>query len=211
MAWVGQVLGAVGAVLGLHAPAELAQPNSWQVAVGVALLSSASMILGQIVVFQINRVRGWRLALGVAIGAVAYTGLRALLAVLLALLAWAVRGNETSASTLGAVYLYSTAPLIWGFLVAIPYLGLGIARILEAWSLLAMIAMLTTLMSNGWLALAAAAIVWGTGQLLSRVLAHPLSRFASWLWTVITRKPTIVTTNDILAGAPMIPISSAAS
>ena len=84
------------------------------------------------------------------------------------------------------------------------------SRILEGWSMLALAAMVTTATANPWLALTIAAVAWGLGQALSRLLAHPLSHVASRLWTWISGQPTVTTTNDILAGAPLIPMEKSA-
>lgn len=204
--WLAQVFGAAWDVLRLSTPAALGSSDAWSVAIGVALFAGLSVVLGQIAVFRINRVHGWQLALGVAIGSTADAALRVLIGVLLGLLSWSVDRDGTGATSLVLGYLFATAPQLLGFLAAIPYIGLAISRLLEGWSMLALAVMVTTATANPWLALLVSAVAWGLGQLLSRLLAHPLSTAASWLWTQISGKPTITTTNDILAGAPLIPL-----
>lgn len=208
--WIGRVLEAAWTVLRLGSPTALHDPDAASVGLGVALLAGVSVVLGQIAVFRINRLRGWRLILGVGIGACANAGLRIIIALLLGLLSWLLDRSPHDPWSLSLAYLFATAPLILGFFAAIPYIGLAISRILEGWSMLALAAMVTTATANPWLALTIAAVAWALGQVLSRLLAHPLSRVASRLWTWISGQPTVTTTNDILAGAPLIPMEKSA-
>lgn len=209
MDWLARVFEASGDVLRLQTPTALQSPDALSIAIGVALLAGLSVILGQIAVFRINRMRGWPLALGVAIGATANAALRAVIGGLLGLISWLVDRNAADAASLAIAYLFSIAPQLLGFLAAIPYAGIGISRLLEGWSMLALAVMVAAATGDPWLALLTAGIAWGLGQLLSRLLAHPLSIAASWLWTLISGTPTITTTNDILAGAPLIPLEKA--
>lgn len=188
----------------LRPPAALGHPGALSVALAVAALAGVSTEMGQLAIFATNRVRGWRLLLGMSIGALANVALRAMLAALIALLAFIATGRADVGS-LALVYLFSTAPHLLGFLAAIPYFGLGLSRLLEGWTLLALAAILGHLIGRPWVALAIAASVWALGQLLSRVLARPASALASVVWTRLTGSPTVVTANDILTGAPMIP------
>lgn len=209
MEWIAEVLRAAWTVLSFGSPDALAGPRSVSIGLGVALVAGVSIVLGQIVVFRINRIHGWRLVLGVSVGALANVGLRVLIALALGLLALLFGLSGPEAATLMTAYLFAMAPQILGVLAAIPYLGMAISRILEGWSMLALAVMVTAGTANPWLALAIAAVAWALGQLLSRLLAHPVSRVASWLWTRVTGQPTITTSNDILAGAPLIPMEKA--
>lgn len=206
MNWWSEVWAAVWQACLLRAPDALGQPGAVSVALGVALFAAVSTELGQLAVFNANRVRGWRLVLGMALGALANAGLRALMGIALGLIALAVSGDSARGEAMVLVYLFATAPHVLGVFSAIPYLGLGFARLLEGWTLLAMAAILGDLLGRPWVALAIAASVWLIGQLLSRVLAQPFSVLASRAWTLLTGRPTVVTANDILSGAPMIPL-----
>ena len=113
---------------------------------------------------------------------------------------------------LAAIAVYFIAPQLamarFAF-QSVPTALLTPDRLLEGWSMLALAVMVAAATGDPWLALLTAGIAWGLGQLLSRLLAHPLSIAASWLWTLISGTPTITTTNDILAGAPLIPLEKA--
>lgn len=209
MDWLARVFGTAWQALCLQSPAAVTAPDSVSIAIGVALFAGLSVMLGQIVVFRINRMRGWRLVLGVVIGSAANAALRVLIGVLLGLLSWLLDRSDADAQSLVVVYLIATAPHLLGFLAAIPYLGLGISRVLEGWSMLALAVMVSAGTANPWVALLVAGLAWGLGQFFSRILAHPLSLAASWLWTRVTGEPTVTTTNDILAGAPLIPMEKA--
>src|SRR5688500_2225322 len=74
------VLAAVGDVWAFRAPARLTHPHEavWAPAIGVAVLAGTSMMLGNVVVFAINRVSGLRMVAGIALGAVFMAVLRML-------------------------------------------------------------------------------------------------------------------------------------
>lgn len=105
-------------------PAALAwvrdQPYSIGLTAGVALLAGISVMLGHAVVLLLNRITGWRFAIGLLVSAVWLVLLHALESVVLwALGSWA-SGQPVPYLTVLTGVLVSTAPQIWGFLVLIP-------------------------------------------------------------------------------------------
>lgn len=207
--WVGDVLAAVADVWAFRAPVPLVTHarTALPVAVGVAVLAGISTMVGHAVVFAINRVSGLRMLAGIGLGALYTVLLRGLIAATLALTALALTQGRVDAQTLGICYLFALAPLVLGFLVFIPHFGLVIGRILEGWSLLCLVALISPVLGVGrWYALAAGGAAWLLGQLLSRLLSRPLAGISSRLWSLATGHETFLTAQDILTGAPFVPL-----
>lgn len=207
--WVAQVLVAVRDVLVLRAPSVvLDDPRSaLPVALGVALLAGLSTMAGHAVVFALNRIGGLRLVAGMGVGAVYVVLLRALTAAVLAVGLPLVTPGDVDGGLVAVVFLVAIAPHALGFLVFVPYLGLGFGRLLEVWSLVALVVLLGAALGlDRWPAIAAGGGAWLAGQLLSRLLARPLAALASRAWTLATGHPSFVTVRDVLSGAPLIPL-----
>ena len=102
--------------------AELGLP-SLQTAGLIALIAGFSTLLGHCAILFINRVKGVRFLAALAVGAVFLLLLYGFQAMIL----WAVTGPITQQAAsfhdIVTVTLASTAPLAFGFLVFIPYLG----------------------------------------------------------------------------------------
>lgn len=176
-------------------------------AIGVALLAAASTMLGHVAILKLNRITGFHLVTSLGIGAVLLT----LLYVTQAAVTWALASLVLTrpAPLLGiiVVALLSLAPLVLNFLTALPHLGLGIGRVLEAWSFLVFwYGISHTLGLNWYQSLAIALGGWFAMQLLSRAVRRPLNWALSNLWRLATGRPTMVTSRDILAGMPIIPV-----
>lgn len=207
--WLAVVFDAVGDVWAFRAPARLTHPDEgvWTPAIGVAVLAGLSMMVGNLVVFAINRVSGLRMLAGMAMGAVFMAALRMLSATAIALAAWGVTRGRIDGEMIAITYLFALAPLVLSFLVFIPHLGLGIGRLLEVWSVLCLVALLSPVLGVGrWAALAIALGGWLLSQLLSRLLAKPLAALTSRIWTLATGHTSLVTAKDILTGATFVPL-----
>lgn len=209
MDWVADVLLATVQAWSLQPPSVLYESgaDAASIAWGVTLLAALSTVLGQAGIFGINRISGWQLVMGVALGALYNAALRFLQAVGIGLLTSIVTGVGPAGGALALIYLFALAPYALGFLVFLPHVGRGIAVVLEGWTLLALIAILTAVVGSPWVALAIGGIIWVLGQVASRVLGRPLAALTSKVWTLATGRPTLVTANDILAGAPFVPLS----
>lgn len=207
--WFAEVLDAVGDVWAFRAPDSLVHgpTHAWPIALGVALLAGLSTMVGHAVVFAINRVSGLRMVAGMAIGAVFTVALRLLTATSIAVLSWAATAGRVQGEVVGICYLFALAPLVLSFLVFLPYFGLFLGRLLEGWALLCLVALLSPVLGVGrWAALALAGGAWLVTQLLSRVLAGPLAVVSSRVWTLATGHESFLTAQDILTGAPFVPL-----
>lgn len=205
------VFSAIGQVWALRAPAALLAPGGGvATGIGVALVAALSWVLGHAVVFGINKVTGMRMLAGIGVGVLYVAAVRVLIAFGIALLAWLVSGERAAAATIGVTYLYALAPLVLSVLIFIPHLGIGIGRVLEVWSVLALTALLVPTLGVGrWQALLIAALAWLLGLAVSRLAAKPVALVSSRIWTLATGQQTFVTAADVLSGAPFIPVQAA--
>ncbi len=206
---VTSVLSAVVDVWALRPPEVLALTtrSAAPIAIGVALLAGLSTAVGHAVIYAINRVKGVRMIVCISLMAVYTTLLRVALAATIAAVGWALTQGRVDGATIALVYLLSLAPHVLQVLVFIPHLGLGIGRLLEGWSVLALVVMLAHVLAIGWWwALLLSGGIWLATQLISHLLARPLARTTSRLWRLATGHATYLTAHDVLAGAPFVPL-----
>ncbi len=179
-------------------------------ALGVAVLAWASIALGHGGVLLLNRVHGVRMVIAGLLGAVLFFTLR----VVEALATWAVAtvatGRAIPVDDMVTLFLLAMAPHVFALITFVPHLGLFLARALEAWSFLVIFLLLASLYG---ITVGYALVITGSGwlamQLLSRALTAPVGWIASRLWSIASGQPVLVTSRDILAGTPFIPVDAA--
>lgn len=182
-------------------------PRLW-VAVGVALIAAFSTLVGHGVIFMLNRVHGVRLAVSLALGSVYLLLLHTLTGVVIGVVATLMAG-DVPARTIVVVYLLSLAPRALSFLVFIPHLGLGIGKVIEGWCLITLFLALSHELGLGpWRALLVGGTAWLAAQVVSHLIARPLSALVSVVWTRVTGRPTFVTAHDLLADGPFVPVDA---
>jgi hypothetical protein len=182
-------------------------PFAGWVSVTIAVLAGASTLLGNSVVLFLNRVRGWRFAISLLLNGLGFAALYVMQALVIALVGFLVTGERLSLLIAAQAVLLATAPLLFGFFELIPYLGTGIARLLQAWGVVALWAVVGTLYQvDRWTALLITLLGWGAMQLLSWALARPLTALGRWVWRLATGNPTILTAKDLLSGHQFVPV-----
>lgn len=175
--------------------------NAAWVAVTIAILAGASTLLGNSVVLFVNRVRGVRFAISLLINGVGFVVLYAVQALIIAVVGYLVTGERLDLGTSTWAVLLATAPLVFGFFELIPYLGPGIARLLQAWGLIALWAVVDVLYQVGhWRSLLIVGAGWGAMQLVSWLLSRPLAALGALVWRLTTGLPGMVTAHDLLSG-----------
>lgn len=185
-------------------------PTTLWVALGVALLAGASMMVGHSGILIINGVRGLRLATAAILTVLIVTFLYLVLASLLFVGGWLLGADATFGAVARTVMLAAT-PLVFGFIIIVPYLGPLIARLLNLWSLFILVGLLRPLLEVGiWVALALGLGSWIAMQILGRVLAHPLDWLFAKAWQLAAGRAVLFSTRDVLAGHPLIEIEQAA-
>jgi hypothetical protein len=82
----------------------------------------------------------------------------------------------------------SYAPLVFGFLILMPYLGPFVQRLLYAWSfMVALRAVSFTFQVGFWPALLCVGIGWLLLMLLTATIGRPIIAVRNWAWHQITR------------------------
>ncbi|MGC3954473.1 MAG: hypothetical protein QM804_09520 [Propionicimonas sp.] len=176
-------------------------PNPAGVAITIAVLAGASTLVGNSVVLFVNRVRGVRFAISLLINGLGFVLLYAVQALIIAVVGYLVTGERLDLWAATWAVLLSTAPLVFGFFELIPYLGTGIARLLQAWGFIALWAVVDVLYQVGyWRSLLIVAAGWGVMQLASWLLARPLAALGLVVWRLTTGLPGIVSAHDLLSG-----------
>lgn len=182
-------------------------PLTLEIAVTIAALAGISTLLGDSVVLFLNRVRGWRFAVTMLLNALGFVLLYALQALVIAIVGPLIVGHTPGLATVTRGVLIATAPMIFGFLVLIPYLGPAIARVLQAWGLLVLWLVNDVLFQTDlWTALVITGIGWGVMQLLSWSLSRPIGWIGDRIWRVVTGKPSMMTGRDLLSGHMFMPL-----
>ncbi|MBD1911671.1 MULTISPECIES: CAAX protease [unclassified Leptolyngbya] len=160
----------------------VAVPWGFWFALEVVLAAGLSLAVGQSIILFINRVRPVRFIFSLLLNAVLYVcGFLFLVfsTWLITLFPWAV---QASLGDLIRVLGITYAPLLFGFLAAIPYLGIPLLTLLSVWHFLALVvgfAGLTevSLTQSIWYV----AVGWGVLQILQRVIGQPIANLGRWV------------------------------
>ena len=178
----------------------------------VVLLAGLSQTLGQSVMLFINRVKPLRFVLSVAIAAVLFVFNYNFWV----FSTWLVAGWFFDVSlplvevikTLG----FSYAPLLFGFLIVIPYFGMPILIVLSVWTLMAIATGLGTISALGiWDAFQCCLGGWLVLQLSQRIIgkaiANITSKIVDWVAGVkLITEPDYVE-QMLYTGLPIPPVS----
>lgn len=182
-------------------------PMSLQISITIAMLAGISTLLGNSVVLFLNRIRGWRFGVSLVFNGVSMVTLFVVQAVVIALIGYLFTGDRLTFFQAARAVMLATAPLLFGFLELAPYVGPGIARVLQIWSLLALWTIVAVIYQVGyWEALLITGVGWAVMQGLSWALARPLSALGNWIWKALSGSPTLLTAQDILAGQQFMPV-----
>jgi hypothetical protein len=182
-------------------------PNALEVSITIALLAGISTLLGNSVVLFLNHIRGWRFAASLVINGVSMVALFFAQAAVIALVGFLITGDQLSVLNAARAVMLSTAPLIFGFLELAPYVGPGIARVLQVWSLLALWLIVGAIYRvDYWTALLITGLGWAVMQGLSWALAKPLTGLGNWVWRTLSGNPTLLTAQDLLSGHQFMPV-----
>lgn len=141
----------------------------------VVLLAGFSQALGQSIVLFINRVKPIRFLLSLLIAALLF----AFEYGFWVLSTWGVSNlvfsDGVDLGLVARILGFSYAPLLFSFLVALPYLGMGLSILLWVWSLLVMVTYLSVVVaSSTWEAFACVALGWAVLRILQGNIGRPI-------------------------------------
>jgi len=182
-------------------------PLNLQIAVTIAVLAGASTLLGDSVVLFFNRVRGWRFAFTLLLNGVAMVLLYALQALVIAGIGHLLLGRGPGLAAVTRGVMLATAPLVFGLFALVPYFGPAIARVLQAWGVVALWVVNIVLFDTGlWTGLVITASGWLVMQGLSWAFARPVAWIGDRIWRLVTGKPFMLTGRDLLSGHLFLPL-----
>lgn len=200
----------VDGALGLDGRVLLAardDPRASAAALVLAVVAGASLTLGQSVVLFANRIPRGRFLVALLAGALLYVAR----IVLWACSIWIVglispRHALPLDATLLAV-CFGQAPQLFAFFEMLPYVGTSLRRVLDAYSLIVVVAGLRVMLDVPVrAALLAAGLGWLLQAFLSGLLERPLSGMRSWMWRVVSGRKEFSTAaqvvDELLAARP---------
>ncbi len=175
------------------------RPEATRVVMGVVFLAGMSSLIGQSVVLFINHVRPRRFLLSVLTNGFLFIISYFIWGVIISLTGRFLFPFDPPAWTVARLVGVSTAPLVFGFFILIPYLGPFIEKLLHVWSLL----LLTVIVAFQFqTSLVYALICVGSGWLvmmvLSKTLGRPVVYLRNRLWHGVTGSTLSTTSQDIL-------------
>jgi hypothetical protein len=197
---LSEVFALAGAALSLDrtALAMATAPEAVTPALVLALLAGLSLTIGQCFILFANGVSRRRFVLCLLLMTVVFlTGLLVWGASIW-LIATFFADVPVSVTDIVVAVCLGQAPLLFGFLVLIPYLGSSIRRILEAYSLVVVIAALSAMFAIRPLAaLGLCGLGWGLQYAMVGLLQRPLAGMRRWLWQAASGTPVYVPPREI--------------
>lgn len=148
----------------------------------VVLLAGLSQTLGQSVMLFVNRVRPWRFVLSVGIAGVLFLFNYNFWLLSTWLVARWIFEERLPLLSVVTTLGFSYAPLLLGFLIIIPYLGMPILVVLSIWTLMAISTGLGVISELGmWQGFESCLGGWLLWQLSQRVLGKAIARLVARL------------------------------
>ena len=178
--------------------AVLAQDGGERIALAVLFLGTFSLSIGQSVVLFANRVRRRRFVLSLLLSATLLVIGVFIWATAVWLLAATIFDAQQSFRAVFIVVALSYAPLLYGFLVVLPYLGNIIYVGLRIWILLVLLVAVQALFGFGWFeAVVCSLLGWFILELIVRIPA--ITAVEQWLWRITSGKEDLEDTHDIVS------------
>jgi hypothetical protein len=167
-------------------------------ALAVALLSGLSLTIGQCVILFANGVSRRRFLICALVMAGVYVLGLVVWGASIWLLSRYILGWTISLHDLVISVCLGQAPMLYAFLVVIPYFGSSIRRLLEAWSLVIVVSILGAVLEVPPLgALAMSGLGWAVRAVVVGVLQQPLAGMQTWLWRAASGQANFVNVHDL--------------
>ena len=164
-----------------------ASPDGDLVIAAMTVLAGASLLMGQSVILFVNRVKPGRFAFSLLFYGVVFALSLALWAAIVWLWAVILFGTRQPLVSVLRIAGLSSAPLLFGFLIFLPYLGTPIDWGLRIWSALIVLEIVRTSFDPPvWMAAVCAGLGWLIVHTLTRLLGSRLVAARDWLWRLAT-------------------------
>ncbi|WP_425308434.1 hypothetical protein AADG42_06650 [Ammonicoccus fulvus] len=177
----------------------LAPETSWVPLILIAVGAAAATLVGQSVVLLANRIRRWALVISLLFATIGILATHAVEGLLLWGLGQLIFPEPWTALEITKVVVLSSAPLVFGFLTAIPLLGPAINRLLSVWSLLVLWAIVAATFQVGfWAAAGLVLVAWLGTLLVGNLLGPLLASTRDRIWRRVTGRPLHLDTTFLL-------------
>lgn len=173
-------------------------PDGTRVAVYVLLLAGLSQAIAQGIVLFVNRIKPIRFVLSLGIAAILFVISTAFWVLSVWIVSHGLYGADTAFLTVFRVLGLALAPLLWSFLIALPYLGVPIGVVLSIWSLLSFVRGFDFVTGLGrWQALWCAVLGWVVFQVMQRTIGRPAAALGKWLSNSVAGKPLVTNIQEL--------------
>lgn len=175
-------------------------PQSTYLIFAVVMLAGASQLLGQSVALFVNRVSPRRFIVSLVLNGILFAISLVIWAITIWLIGTFIFAADTSLGQVIRIVCLGSAPLVFGFLILIPYLGTFISRVLSIWSFLIVLRDISFSFEIGVIgSLACVGLGWLLILFLSDTIGRPVIFLRDRIWRRITGSSLDVTAHDMLA------------
>ena len=172
--------------------------SSWLV-VGIVFLSGASVLIGQSVVLFVNRVRRGRFIFSLALNGIMYIISYFVWGVTIAVIGLLLFEFNPGPWAIVRMVGLSTAPLIFGFFILIPWMGPFIGRILNVWGFLILVSVVEFGFQVGLIgALVTVGLGWLAMMLLNNLVGKPIVAMRNKMWQKVAGTTLDASSQDLL-------------
>ncbi len=174
-------------------------PQSAWVIGGIVFLAGASTLLGESAILFVNRVRRGRFFMSLVTNGIVFMISYAVWGLTISIVGRVLfQVNPPWGQVVRMVGL-STAPLVFGFLVLIPWMGPFISKLLNVWSLLILVGIVQYEFRIGlWGAVTCVGLGWLLSLLFTNTIGGPVVRLRNKVFQKVSGSSLARTNEDIL-------------
>jgi hypothetical protein len=175
-------------------------PQGLEIIMGIIFLSGMSMLLGQSVMLFVNQVRRGRFFFSLATNGLVFLASYVIWGTAVAFSAWLLFDvGEIRLVIVAFLVGISTAPMVFGFLILIPYMGPAIGKVLSVWQLLIMTTIVQFTFEVDFIPAAiCVGLSWLLMLLLSNTIGKPVVRLRNFVYRKATGSSLDATMQDIV-------------
>lgn len=174
-------------------------PQSAWVVAGIVFLAGASTLLGHSAVLFINRVRKSRFVISLITNGLIFV----VSYIVWGLIVWTIGRILFNLDPPWGQFVrmvgLSTAPLVFGFLVLIPWMGPFVGKVLNVWSMLILIAIVEHQFKIGfWGAVICVGLGWLASLALTNTIGRPVAALRNKVFQKVSGSKLDSTADDLL-------------
>jgi hypothetical protein len=179
--------------------AVLDNPSANSIVLGIVFLAGASTLLGHSVVLFVNRVRRGRFFLSLSLNGVMYIISYLVWGAVIALIGTILFNDPPAPGAIIRMVGLSTAPLIFGFFILIPWMGPFVGRVLNIWGFLILVNVIEFGFQVSLLyALICVGLGWLLMMLLNNFVGRPVIALRNRMWQKVAGSSLDASTEDLL-------------